>query len=97
MTTTEMIFEVLVRWPYNHPTRLLTQQDLLKVYELYTEERRGTWKNCIKEILVICTPLQNSRDDANKKEKIVERAAPIGILVGKNCRCEYKEYLDADG
>jgi len=51
------------------------------VYELYTENRRGTWKNCIKEILVICTPQKNSRGDANMEEKTFERAAPIRILV----------------
>lgn len=48
MTTTEMIFEVLVHWPYNYPTRLLPQRDLLKAYELYTEERRGTWRKLHK-------------------------------------------------
>jgi hypothetical protein len=42
MMTTEMIFEALIHWPYNHPTRLLPQKNLLKAYELYTEDRRGT-------------------------------------------------------
>jgi len=32
---------------------------------------------------VICTPQQNSPNDATKEEKIVERAAPIRILVKK--------------
>jgi len=97
MTTTEMIFEVLVHWPYNHPTWLLPQKDLLNVYELYTEDRRGTWKNCIKGILEICTPQKNSPGDTNKEEKIVERAAPIKILEKKTCKYEHKEDLDADG
>jgi hypothetical protein len=43
------------------------------------EEEHG--ENCIKESLAICTPQQNSPGDANKEEKIVERAAPIRILV----------------
>jgi hypothetical protein len=38
-------------------------------------------ENRIKESLVICTPQQNSPVDANKEEKIVERAAPVRISV----------------
>lgn len=32
---------------------------------------------------MICTPQKNSPGDTNKEEKIVERAAPIRILVKK--------------
>jgi hypothetical protein len=61
-----------------------------------TEEEHG--ENCIKESLVICTPQKNSPGDANKEEKIVERAKTIRILVKKKtCKCAHKEDLDADG
>jgi hypothetical protein len=52
----------------------------------------------MQESLVICTPQQNSPDDANKEEKIVEPAAPIRIFVKKKtCKCQHTEDLDADG